>query len=346
MAVHKKESENGWFYHAPKKRQSQEQVFAPPASQIPGLSELEPQPEEIPKSSWIKETDTKYIQLCKQGGRQDLLVMRPPKSKPSEPKGYPRVDWFYLEDNRKEDEADLAKRPWEFSLPEYMVHDEYQPEGPCADDELPYRPKRLPYASNTKTIYESEKHNPSDKKVKLPELTRPGYGIRADKLDRHPPKLGKQPTKERPVVPKAHIDVENNRPRYVAMQQDKTEERPSMQKILAYSYQKEWRDDVDRYQNVQGRVMNEYNAAGQGKHPIRNNTEYTDTISKSAGRKRNSAKGSARKMPQDTSSQSNKSQTDEDKKDLFKLSRFKNVDARTDSFRNTSAGRAKVTVHA
>ena len=58
---------------------------------------------ESPRKNWIKESDTAYVRLAKQGGRQDLLRMREPKPKPAEPKGYPRNDWYYLEDNRAED---------------------------------------------------------------------------------------------------------------------------------------------------------------------------------------------------------------------------------------------------
>ena len=34
----------------------------------------------------------------------DLLTFKEPKPKSTEAKGYPRVDWYYLEDNRVEDE--------------------------------------------------------------------------------------------------------------------------------------------------------------------------------------------------------------------------------------------------
>ena len=43
------------------------------------------------------------LQMAKQGGRPDLLRMRSPKPRSDKPKGYPRNDWFYLEDNALED---------------------------------------------------------------------------------------------------------------------------------------------------------------------------------------------------------------------------------------------------
>ena len=42
--------------------------------------------------------------MAKTGGRPDLLRYRSPKPKPDEPVGYPRVDWFYLDDNAMEDQ--------------------------------------------------------------------------------------------------------------------------------------------------------------------------------------------------------------------------------------------------
>lgn len=44
----------------------------PPASQIPGLSELQGSPSGPTLGSrryWIKETDSEYVKLAKQGGR-------------------------------------------------------------------------------------------------------------------------------------------------------------------------------------------------------------------------------------------------------------------------------------
>jgi len=71
-------------------------VIPPPLSQIPGLSnEAYLPPEEQPKGRWIRETDSRYIQLAKQGGRQDLLCMATPEPRSEEPVGYPRVDWYY-----------------------------------------------------------------------------------------------------------------------------------------------------------------------------------------------------------------------------------------------------------
>ena len=53
----------------------------------------------------IKDTDSPYVVMAKTGGRKDLLVFKDRKPPAKEAQGYPRVDWFYLEDNRLEDQA-------------------------------------------------------------------------------------------------------------------------------------------------------------------------------------------------------------------------------------------------
>lgn len=65
-----------WYYHLPAKR-SEKAVDVPPASQIPGLSELRDPPNGHvlgTRRYWVRETDSEYVKLAKQGGRPDLLV--------------------------------------------------------------------------------------------------------------------------------------------------------------------------------------------------------------------------------------------------------------------------------
>lgn len=53
-------------------KRSEKPVGAPPASQIPGLSDLRDSPNvNLPRARryWIKETDSEYVKLAKQGGR-------------------------------------------------------------------------------------------------------------------------------------------------------------------------------------------------------------------------------------------------------------------------------------
>lgn len=53
-------------------KRSEKAVDAPPASQIPGLSSLgDSHGRDLPgtRRYWIKETDSEYVKLAKQGGR-------------------------------------------------------------------------------------------------------------------------------------------------------------------------------------------------------------------------------------------------------------------------------------
>lgn len=66
-------------------------------------------------------SDTNYIRLAKMGGREDLLRHREPKAKSNEAKGYPRNEWFYLEDNMMEENN--AAQP---KYVRYIVYNHYK----------------------------------------------------------------------------------------------------------------------------------------------------------------------------------------------------------------------------
>jgi len=122
-----------WFYHAPAKAKSKEEgpVGAPPISQIAGLCGQDQQESATePNRYWIRETDSEYNRLAKQGGRPDLLNMRPRETAaPSEAVGYAHCDWFY--DNpsasNQQTEAESSKEPYEFKVPAYMTHPDPKP---------------------------------------------------------------------------------------------------------------------------------------------------------------------------------------------------------------------------
>ncbi|EDV26340.1 Uncharacterized protein C7orf57-like protein [Trichoplax sp. H2] len=88
-----------WFYHAPNKKLDSEEKNAqmPVLSQVPGLSDVageDSDPFAKSKKGWIRDTDSRYIQMAKQGGRKDLLMFNVPHTISKDPIAYPRVDWF------------------------------------------------------------------------------------------------------------------------------------------------------------------------------------------------------------------------------------------------------------
>ena len=100
-----------WYYHAPIKRTTKSPKAAPPASQIPGIGGLKdefanPESDERHfRRKWIRDTDSKYIKMAKQGGRKNLLAYHSPPVKPDEPVPYPRVEWFDHDHPEEDDEA-------------------------------------------------------------------------------------------------------------------------------------------------------------------------------------------------------------------------------------------------
>lgn len=179
--ISQKASGQDWFYHAPitKKTEKPEKVL--PVSQIPGFGDLDNSQVDLHndihlRRKWIRETDSKYVKLAKEGGRKDLFIYR--EHKPSE-RGivqYPRVDWFdhYVENsqNKTEDEKDLSATTYKSSFPEWYVHDDasYRQE-----IENPSKKKRQILAFDDMSYWkreaaEEEKRRTKSTPVKFPSL--------------------------------------------------------------------------------------------------------------------------------------------------------------------------------
>lgn len=181
MPHSKQTSDQGWFYHAPSKPKprTSDPVLLPPISQIPGLSNVSHLADEDPcKRMWIRETDSDYTKLAKQGGRQDLLTMMPSKPPSEQAVGYPRCDWFYDSYNDPNPPATLDK-PYEFLLPAYMVHEPLKKceLSSCAD----FDPEQAPFAYDKATVYDRDDGRANDKTVKIGEQRKFGYGVRTEK---------------------------------------------------------------------------------------------------------------------------------------------------------------------
>lgn len=240
MPISQNPKETGWFYHAPeKKRVNVDRVEYPAPSQIPGIGYEDPtllEKEEV-QEMMFKETDSKYIRMAKLGGRKDLLQFNPERygEKSKEPKGYNRSDWFYLEDNRLEDEEkkEAEKREWEFLLPEYMVHKGYQasfsnPATPPSRGKVPYHTDKN-MTDNEREAREGR--SATDKMtVKIPEVRRPGYGVRNEK-----PPVAVQKTLEAP-----------KRGRRVTTTHNEKSDPTSMQKLMGGEYGREWQASNDK----------------------------------------------------------------------------------------------------
>ncbi|XP_075271416.1 uncharacterized protein C7orf57 homolog [Opisthocomus hoazin] len=149
----------------------------PPTSQIPGLGDLAKAPHEVSsgcRRKWIKETDSAYVRLAKQGGQPDLLKHYTPAATKSSPPAYVLPDWYSHCSNPP---ATNEPRSYVSSLPDYMVHREFK-----ADDHRgnSYETSRGPFDFDMKSIWQrdaEDKENAEKKKVKLPAIN-PKYPSR------------------------------------------------------------------------------------------------------------------------------------------------------------------------
>lgn len=277
-AMNQKPNEAGWFYQAPARKVYREPVLAPPPSQIPGLGDIEPLQPDVPKEMYFKETDTKYVRLAKMGGRKDLLAIKPNPNEKKEPVPYPRSEWFYLEDNAMEDEKlKKPQDPWKFLLPEYMVHEAYGSttvDGSQRDIAAPVGNtvpmRRAPWATDDQMAqFKREGQSMTDKTVRLPELRRPGYGVRNGKP---PPKAPVMPDRTQPKV-----QGQQTKLKYQALPEER-QEPINMAKLLSNTYEREWHEKLTIWQEQQKQNWDKAPTQAKGdEQPAR--SEYGSTYS-------------------------------------------------------------------
>ena len=66
----------------------------------------------------INDFDSPYVRMAKMGGRPDLLRMHTPKPPSESAKPYPKVDWYYQEDIKMEEDERRVKERDESTTPE------------------------------------------------------------------------------------------------------------------------------------------------------------------------------------------------------------------------------------
>uniref|UniRef100_A0A8D1MPD8 Uncharacterized protein n=1 Tax=Sus scrofa TaxID=9823 RepID=A0A8D1MPD8_PIG len=206
-----------WYYHHPVKR-SEKAVDAPPASQIPGLSNLRaPHNGHIlgPRRYWVKETDSEYVKLAKQGGRPDLLKHFAPGTRTGSPVAYSLPDWYIH--HSKPPTADQRQVP-AVSIPDYMVYEEFSPDQSSGNYEF----RRGPFDFDVKTVWqrEAEELEKEKKKVRLPAI-KPKY----------PSKVGT------PLGPK---DPAGSKLSFPPMPGQKTSSPTNFSKLISNGYKDEW----------------------------------------------------------------------------------------------------------
>ncbi|KAB0339736.1 hypothetical protein FD754_023699 [Muntiacus muntjak] len=154
-----------WYYHLPVK-QSEKAMDAPPASQIPGLSDLREAPSGHTlgmRRYWVKETDSEYVKLAKQGGRPDLLKHFAPGTTKGSPVAYSLPDWYIH--HSKPPTADQRQVP-AVSIPDYMVYEEFNPDQATGN----FESRMGPFDFDMKTVWQREAEElEKEKKKQYPE---------------------------------------------------------------------------------------------------------------------------------------------------------------------------------
>ncbi|KAF6301508.1 hypothetical protein mRhiFer1_001930 [Rhinolophus ferrumequinum] len=221
-----------WYYDLPA-RQSEKAEDVPPASQVPGVSELGDSPSghmQGMRRYWIKETDSEYVKLAKQGGQPDLLMHCAPGTetgmgtRSGTPATYSLPDWFIH--HSKPPTAHGRQAPAAY-MPDYMVHEEYTPD----PADRTHEPRRGPFDFDVKTVWqrETEQLEKERKQVRLPAIN-----------SKYPSKAGS------PLSPK---DPAGSRVCFPPMPGQKTSSPTNFSKLISNGYRDEWfqqREDADR----------------------------------------------------------------------------------------------------
>ncbi|XP_072365875.1 uncharacterized protein C7orf57-like isoform X4 [Scyliorhinus torazame] len=268
MSASRQYSDCDWFYHIPQKstKTDKSQVQLPPTSQIPGLSKLAEPHKEINFASrrlWIKDTDSDYIKLAKQGGRADLLKHHSPPPRKSPPAPCSQPEWFvHAPPSSKNKEVS------KWYLPEYMIHEEFIPSpSNSKPGKLLHDPDKT---ALEKEVEDNEKENKG--KLKLPEI--------ADK---------KQKDK---AFTKKTAQEDNLENKFPSMPLPKKNEPINFTKLIANGYAEDWIQQRKEWKKIQPNVkmkepgdlvpLDEFQEALEKKELLRN--------SKSRGRKAISTK--------------------------------------------------------
>ncbi|XP_059964500.1 uncharacterized protein C7orf57 homolog isoform X2 [Mesoplodon densirostris] len=156
-----------WYYQLPAK-QPEKAVDAPPASQIPGLSDQREAPRGYTPGErryLVKETDSEYVKLSKQGGQPDLLKHFASGTRKGSPVAYSVPDWY---GHHSQPPTANRRQVPAVSIPDYMVHEDSHP-GHASGN---YEYRRGPFDFDMKTVWqrEAEELEKEEKKVRLPAI--------------------------------------------------------------------------------------------------------------------------------------------------------------------------------
>uniref|UniRef100_A0A8C8R5I6 Chromosome 7 open reading frame 57 n=1 Tax=Pelusios castaneus TaxID=367368 RepID=A0A8C8R5I6_9SAUR len=227
-----------WYYNVPLKRSDKSvnsEIPIPPPSQIPGLSNLGEQHDEITfggRRKWIKDTDSEYVKLAKQGGRPDLLKHFTPSTRKTSPVSYAVPDWYAH--HSKPPTVDESKAHGS-SVPDYMVHEEFKPDQLNGN----YETKRGPFDFDMKSIWQRDAEDKENKEKKKENAAQVEVHVGNTKEVKLPAINPKYPNKISPSTANKEFHG-GNRLYFPPMPGQKNNEPVNFSKLISNGYRDDW----------------------------------------------------------------------------------------------------------
>ncbi|XP_032094116.1 uncharacterized protein C7orf57 homolog isoform X1 [Thamnophis elegans] len=289
-----------WYYHIPLKR-SEEQVSSEvaqqPTSQIPGLGDFGDTHNDITfggRRKWIKDTDSEYVKLAKQGGRPDLLRHLPPTPQKVSLGPYGAPEW-YSHHSKKAANDSKSHSP---AIPDYMIHEEFKSDQPAS-----YEPKKGPFDFDMKSVWQrdaEDKENKEKREIKLPAI-----------IPRYPHRT------QQAITSKEFHG--GNRLYFPPMPVHKKNEPVNFSKLISSGYGDEWLQQRDQWKK---------------KNTLSNDSLLPPSEYQKKIEKRQKARKHTLSYKRKSKSQSGLEMGAQPKKSLFKLRIFRDIPARIDTKRH------------
>ncbi|XP_006136408.2 uncharacterized protein C7orf57 homolog isoform X2 [Pelodiscus sinensis] len=236
-----------WYYHVPLKRPEKSvksEIPIPPPSQIPGLSNVGEHYNEITfggRRKWIRDTDSEYVKLAKQGGQPDLLKHFASSSRKTSPVAYAAPDWYMHHSQPLT--ADESKAHVS-SVPDYMVHEEFKPDHLNGN----YETKRGPFDFDMKSIWQRDAEDKENKEKRKENAAQVEVRVGNTKEVKLPAINPKYPNRIPPSIANKEFH-RRNRLYFPPMPGQKNNEPVNFSKLMSNGYRDDWiqqRNDLEK----------------------------------------------------------------------------------------------------
>ncbi|XP_074841581.1 uncharacterized protein C7orf57 homolog [Carettochelys insculpta] len=328
-----------WYYHVPLKqsdKSAKSEIPVPPSSQIPGLSNLGEHYNDITfgvRRKWIKDTDSEYVKLAKQGGQPDLLKHFTPSTRKTSAVAYTAPDWYTH--HSKPPTADESKAQVS-SVPDYMFHEEFKPDQRNSN----YEAKRGPFDFDMKSIWQRDAEEKENKEKKKENAVQVEVHVGNTKEVKFPAINAKYANRIPPSIANKEFH-RGNRLHFPPMPSQKNSEPVNFSKLISNGYRDDW---IQQHNDLENKIQ----------QPLQNNKQPKDSLPSSEYQKKTGKKQKAKKytlplkrktvakIKDEPRSESGAEIGALPKKPLFRLNMFRNIPARIDSNRQLKTSASEV----